>query len=206
MSVESPSTEALARRERKRQRTRLLLQDEALRLFAEKGYERTTVDEIAAAADVSARTFFRYFPTKEDVVLWDEYDDITSDLFASRPADEQPAESIRAIVREILRGLTSRDSERLLTRVRLLHSVPELWGRHHEQHAAGLDEVARLVAKRQGGSPDDPGLRAVAAAMAAAIDVAIDLWQKDGGKADLVELFDRTVEALVQGVGQLRAG
>src|SRR5215475_6141459 len=75
-------------RERKRTRTRLAIQAEAIRLFAEKGYENTTVEDIAYAAAISPRTFFRYFPTKEDVVIWDEYDPVLEDLVAERPAGE----------------------------------------------------------------------------------------------------------------------
>jgi AcrR family transcriptional regulator len=75
-------------RERKRTRTRLAIQADAIRLFAEKGYENTTVEDIAYAAAISPRTFFRYFPTKEDVVLWDEYDPVVEDLVATRPPDE----------------------------------------------------------------------------------------------------------------------
>src|SRR6266508_1782134 len=62
-------------RRRKRIRTKQMVQKEALRLFADKGYDQTTVDDIAHAAAMSPRTFFRYFPSKEDVVLWDEYDE-----------------------------------------------------------------------------------------------------------------------------------
>src|SRR6188472_3195108 len=89
-------------RERKRTRTRLMIQTEALRLFAEKGYAETTVEDIAHAAAISPRTFFRYFPTKEDVVMWDEYDPIALDLIQSRPEDEPLAVAFRAVMRETL--------------------------------------------------------------------------------------------------------
>src|SRR4029450_4190887 len=92
-------------RERKRTRTRLMIQAEAFRLFAEKGYSETTVEEIADAAAISPRTFFRYFPTKEDVVLWDEYDPQVAELLAARPAEEPVAESVRAVLRQELTGL-----------------------------------------------------------------------------------------------------
>jgi AcrR family transcriptional regulator len=59
-----------------------LMQGEALRLFAERSYDQTTIAEIADTADISPRTFFRYFPTEEDVVLWDEYDAMTPEILA----------------------------------------------------------------------------------------------------------------------------
>src|SRR5512132_3617758 len=102
-------------RERKRTRTRLMIQSEALRLFDSKGYAQTTVEEIAHAAAISPRTFFRYFPSKEDVVLWDEYDPLAAELLESRPDDEPLAETFRVVVREALGGLYRRDPERLLT-------------------------------------------------------------------------------------------
>src|SRR5262245_52260191 len=89
-------------RERKRTRTRLMIQTEALRLFAEKGYAHTTVEEIADAAAISPRTFFRYFPSKEDVVMWDEYDPLALELLEARPDEEPLVESFRAIIRESL--------------------------------------------------------------------------------------------------------
>ena len=68
-------------RERKKARTRAEIQRQALRLFREQGYEGTTVGRIAEAAEVSESTFFRYFPTKEDVVFWDEFDPLVFEAF-----------------------------------------------------------------------------------------------------------------------------
>jgi AcrR family transcriptional regulator len=189
-------------RERKRTRTRLMIQAEALRLFAEKGYAETTVEEIADAAAISPRTFFRYFPTKEDVVLWDEYDPRVPELLDARPADEPAAETIRAIIRETLGGLLRRDPEELLTRVRLLHSVPELRARFLEMQ----DQAGEMIAAYAPGPnrPDEVELRVTAAALSAAVSIAIDQWQKHEGKSDLLVLFEQTIDALIEGLGQLQ--
>ena len=78
-------------RTRKKAATRRSIQEHALRLFVEKGYDETTVEEIAAAAGVSHMTFFRYFPRKEAVVEYDEYDPLLEQLIAARPAGRSPA-------------------------------------------------------------------------------------------------------------------
>ncbi len=83
-------------RERKKQRTRWAIQEHALRLFAENGYEATTVDQIAAAAEISPSTFFRYFPTKEDLVVQDQYDDLLAAAMKAAPAELGPVGAIRA--------------------------------------------------------------------------------------------------------------
>jgi AcrR family transcriptional regulator len=221
--VESPPMEAETRaqsakrtrsydlRERKRTRTRLMIQTEALRLFAEKGYADTTVEEIADAAAISPRTFFRYFPSKEDAVLWDEYDPQVGELLAARPDDEPVAESFRAIMSETLGGLLRRDPEQLLTKVRLLSSVPELRARFLEMQASllssseghGSEMMAAAFAHRRY-VPDERQLRVTVGALSAAVTIAIDEWQRDGGKADLLSLFDQTVDALATGIGELQ--
>jgi AcrR family transcriptional regulator len=190
-------------RERKRTRTRLMIQVEALRLFAEQGYAETTVEEIADAAAISPRTFFRYFPTKEDVVLWDEYDPRVPELLDARPADEPAAETIRAIIRETLGGLLRRDPEELLTRVRLLRSVPELRARFLEMQDQAGEMIAAAYAPGPN-RPDEVQLRVTAAALSAAVSIAIDQWQKDEGKSDLLALFEQTIDALTKGLGQLQ--
>jgi AcrR family transcriptional regulator len=188
-----------------------MIQTEALRLFTEQGYAQTTVEEIADAAAISPRTFFRYFPTKEDVVLWDEYDPQVGELLAARPDDEPAAESFRAIIRETLAGLLRRDPDQLLTRVRLLSSVPELRARFLETQAGWLSssdnqgsEMAAAAFAHRHDVPDDRQLRATVGALSAAVTIAIDEWQRDGGKSDLLRLFDQTVDALAKGIGELQ--
>ena len=199
-------------RERKKAKTRAEIQRHALKLFRERGYETTTVSQITEAAEVSESTFFRYFPTKEDVVLWDEYDPQVGELLAARPDDEPVAESFRAIIRETLAGLLRRDPDQLLTRVRLLSSVPELRARFLETQASwlsssdgqGPEMTAAAFANRQD-VPDDRQLRATVGALSAAVTIAIDEWQRDGGKSDLLRLFDHTVDALAKGIGELQS-
>ena len=192
-------------RERKRTRTRLMIQTEALRLFAEKGYAQTTVEEIADAAAISPRTFFRYFPTKEDVVIWDEYDPLMFDLLASRPQDEPAAETFRAVVREALGGLYRRDPERLFTRVRLSTTVPELRARFLAEQRHGVELIAPLLAGRPGVGTDELRIRVIGASLFAALSAALDIWQKDGGKSDLLAIVDEAIDALAESMSELRS-
>src|SRR6266487_4582242 len=106
-------------RERKKDRTRRTIQAEALRLFAEKGFQATTVQEIAAAAEVAPRTFFRYFPTKEEVVFWAEYQPTLAGFVAARPDDEPAEEALRHGITDGLAAFYDQDRERLLERVKL---------------------------------------------------------------------------------------
>jgi AcrR family transcriptional regulator len=183
-------------RERKRTRTRLMIQAEAMRLFAAQGYENTTVDEIAYAAAISPRTFYRYFPTKEDVVIWDEYDPTALEFLERRPTDEPFAEMMRAFIHEALGGLYRRDREELLVRARLLLTVPELRARMMEEQRTAGQMLASWLAEHQRPAADEIELRVVAAALGAAVMVAMDLWQSNDGKPDLLALVDRAITAL----------
>src|SRR5579862_763133 len=89
-------------RERKKARTRASLREHALRLFREQGYTATTVEQIAAAAEVSPSTFFRYFPTKEDVIWQDDMDTRMVEAFERQPAELSPLAAMRAAIREMV--------------------------------------------------------------------------------------------------------
>ena len=122
-------------RERRRVRVKLMVQAEALKLFADKGYEQTTIDDIAHASAMSPRTFFRYFPTKEDVVLWDEYDELSFAELLSDQGHEDPLVRLITTVRQIIAGVHDRDRDLLLARTKLSFRVPEIRARFLAQQA-----------------------------------------------------------------------
>ncbi|MET9257740.1 TetR family transcriptional regulator [Streptomyces sp. NPDC048182] len=144
-------------RERKKQLTRDALIRSAIALFTERGYERTTVDEIVAAVDVSQRTFFRYFAGKEDVALapLTEIDERLLDQLAARPAAESPLQALRAALRETW-AQTRERSEALgqvsaLARIlRIVETAPGLSAAHAQRTMAFEDRLGREIARREG--------------------------------------------------------
>src|SRR5437764_7548789 len=123
-------------RERKKARTRAAIRQHALRLFREQGYAETTVEQIAEAAEVSPSTFFRYFPTKEDVVLTDDIDPIVLRALREQPPELPPLQAIRAAIHAAFEQLAGDAWEQERERHRLVMSVPEL-------RSALLDEFTR---------------------------------------------------------------
>jgi MftR C-terminal domain len=103
-----------------------------------------------------------------------------------------------------LGGLYQRDPERLLTRVRLSVAVPELRARFLDAQTHGVEQLAPLLAHKRGTSADELHLRVVGSALIAAVFVALDLWQKDGGKGDLLALLDDATDALAEGLRELQ--
>ncbi len=96
-------------RERKKAKTHAAIQEHAMRLFAEQGYEATTVEQIAAAAEVSPSTLFRYFPTKQDIVLHDALDPLLFAAFGEQPPELSPIQALRASMAAVFSGLTPED-------------------------------------------------------------------------------------------------
>jgi AcrR family transcriptional regulator len=173
-------------RERKKDRTRRTIQAEALRLFAAKGFQATTIEEIAAAAEVAPRTFFRYFPTKEEVVFWADYQPTLAGFVATRPDDEPALEALRHGITDGLAAFYQQDRERLLERIKLIFRTPALHPRMRQQQAGWAAGMAEILADRLGVRPDDLEVRAIAAAVAAALFVAIEEWQAHDGRGTWV--------------------
>jgi AcrR family transcriptional regulator len=188
-------------RERKKVQTRRRLQEQALRLFTERGYEATTVEQIAAAAGVSHMTFFRYFPTKEDVVLSDDYDPMLASLIRARPRTEHPVTRIHAAVREGLAAIYAADREALLVRIRLVLGTPALRARLWENQFAtrellegALDEGERTLRTR-----------VLASVCLAALTTALEAWVATDGATELPGLIDDAFQVLNDHVGGHRS-
>jgi AcrR family transcriptional regulator len=181
-------------RERKKAKTRAAIREHAMRLFDEQGYAATTVDQIAEAADVSQSTFFRYFPTKEDVVLSDDYDPMLVAALRAQPAGLPPVEAIRRSVRELFSRLTAEQWEREGRRQQLIQSVPELRMRVQQQLAESIVLLAEAVAERAGLPADDFSARVLAGAV---IGAALSATRNGGKMAHGISYFEDFDRALV---------
>ena len=182
----------LGLRERKKIKLRRSVQREALRLFAEQGYEDTTVEQIADAADISTTTFYRYFPTKEDVVLDDDYDPIAERIIGSGDDEEPLVTTVRAAIAAVAAAVEV-DRDAALARLKLLASVPALKARQGAEGRKTFDFFIRLLSARSGRPVEDFQLRITTAAFVAAQLEAARCWADADGAESLGQLMDDAV-------------
>ncbi|GHI93535.1 MULTISPECIES: TetR/AcrR family transcriptional regulator [Streptomyces] len=186
-------------RERARRAARAEITDTALRLFAENGFEATTIDQITSAVGISRRSFFHYFGSKEDLVLGDTeaLGESVRAALEERPEDESAWTAIRAAFLTIRPADKTPEEQFVLAR--LHHEAPSLRARHLEKHLRWQTLLAPGVQRRLGlpPSPDpDPRALAFVAAALACFDAAVDAWFRSGGADDPVRLFDEAVATL----------
>jgi AcrR family transcriptional regulator len=186
-------------RERKKAKTRAAMQRHALQLFREQGYEATTVEQIAEAAEVSPSTFFRYFRTKEDVALYDDLDPLFIAAFEGQPAELSPVQAMRRAWRQVFTSVPTVETEQQWERGRLILAVPELRMRMLDQVAEAVQLFAELVARRVGRRADEFAVRTYAGAMIGAVLSAI-LTGMDDPQADFMELVDASLAYLEAGL------
>ncbi|HBW18231.1 MAG TPA: TetR family transcriptional regulator [Actinobacteria bacterium] len=182
-------------RERKKARTRAAIREHALRLFREQGYPATTVEQIADAAEVSPATFFRYFPTKEDVVLQDDFDIVTLAALEAQPAGLSPIAAFRAAAAATMAALTPEDMEQFRETTQLTMAVPELRARAIDEFTRTIEVISAAIAARAGRDPDDFAARNMAGAIIGVIMASTMPWQTDQ-EADVKNMFDRIDAAL----------
>jgi AcrR family transcriptional regulator len=188
-------------RERKKAETRDALASAALRLADELGPDRVTVDEIAAAAGVSPRTFFNYFASKEDAVVGSTESStarVVQEL-ASRPAGEAPVEALRAAVHGAADHLEA-DPDDWIIRHRLVSRYPAIGVRYAARLAAVEHELVVEIARRTRLDPDvDTYPAALVSAAMAAARVALTVWQARERRASLPALVDEVFDQLESG-------
>jgi len=185
-------------RERKKQKTRESIQREAMRLFGKQGYEETTVEQIAAAVEVSPSTFFNYFPSKEDGVLYDAYDPVIATLLLERPANEPLSVAIRAVL-EAMGDVFERDREIILARAKLWIEVPVLRARLWEELEKAQAFMSALIAQRSGRDMDDFEIRVTVMIVVVAAFEAMREWVRQDGKGSFVDLVNRALNLVDAG-------
>lgn len=142
-------------RERKKLRTRATIRREAFRLIQEQGYQATTVEQISAAADISPRTFSRYFPTKEAVLLSDDHIPPIIEAFVAAPADMPVIDAYRHAVETTFASLTEEQRDDAIIGQQLMYSVPEASGLLYAEYVRLIDLIADALTKRPA-APNDP--------------------------------------------------
>lgn len=185
-------------RERKKQKTKEAIHRVAMRLFQKRGYEETTIEQIAAAAEISPSTFFNYFPSKEDVVMLDLYDPMAIAMIKERPKSEP----LNVTFRRVLEGLDAvfeRDRELVLARGRLMMDVPELRARLLDELERTQAFIVELLAERTGRKPHDFELRVTARIVIAALYEASLEWLHQNGRKRLAEVANRALDVLESG-------
>ena len=191
-------------RERKRTAAMLRIQSVALDLFEERGFDAVTIEEIAAASDVSPSSVYRYFGTKEQVLLWDESEALLRRLAAAAMADPVPLAGLRRVVMAALDGLDPADERRVVRRLRLAGSTPSL----EQATVAYTYTVARVledVLARQLRRPvEDLDVQVFAHALAGGLLGMFHHWQGTGFREPMRDVVKRVFELFFEGLDIVR--
>lgn len=179
-------------RERKKAKTRRAIQDAAVRLITEQGFEQTTVDQIAEAADVSPSTFFRYFPTKEDAVIRDDYDPLIVTAIAEATDATNPVRAIRDAMRQVS-DVLERDRAQIHQRTKLMLTTPALRARL----ADGTAQTERLIfdafRQRSGSPAPDLDDEVLLAAAVGALTLVMTRWTEGDPDVDIIGMVDHAL-------------
>lgn len=202
-SLDTPATK-LGLRERKKQQTRETIARVALRLFAERGYDETTLADIAEAADVSPRTIFAYYESKEDILFCDgpSFEEVSQAL-DQRPPGTTTVDAIR----EYLGSLPPPDEQTML-RKKVIMTTPSVQVRHRARHAALEPLLTRSIARDLGAGADDLRARLAAASVLAAFETALERLEANPDQPvtdeEAMQVLDQVLEFLRGGLEALQ--
>ncbi len=185
-------------REKKKAEARVEIVSAALRLFQKRGFDQVTIDEIAALANVSRRTFFRYFPTKEDVVLERRRQQLATFRGALDAIDGRADDVVREAFARVAADY-QKNKARILSERALLASSRDLRVRDLEIDREFENAIVDAVTARTGSRPSDRlAARFFAAAAMGVVRVVVDDWADAGGDADIASLGRRALDAIAE--------
>lgn len=190
----------LGLRERKKIKTRMAIRAATYELIEQQGYDATTIEQIAERAEVSQSTVFRYFPTKEDIVLTDEFDPLLEEELRARPANEPWMDSLRFVMKKAIRFGLDQEPEATRLRSRLMMEVPAVRSRMIESMSVTGSLLCRIVADRTGRDPGDLEVRVYAMSLIGGMSEITLYWAQSGFKENLSDLTDRALNVLEHGL------
>jgi AcrR family transcriptional regulator len=186
--------EVLGLRDRKKIQTRDTIRREAMRLIEGNGYANTTVEQIAEAAEVSPSTFFRYFPSKESVLMANDLDLVTIESLAQQPADVPSLQAFRRALEITMATLSEDDWQFERARLRMVLSIPELRAVQFGEYRRTVAALAETDCRRTGRAPDDFEVRVFIGALAGGLMAVLD------GAPGLLDRMYRALDFLEAGM------
>ena len=190
----------LGLRERKKLKTRAAIQREAMRLFLEKGFQATTVEDIAAAVEISPSTFFNYFPSKEDVAFQDDLDPLILAAFDRQPAGVNPIRALRDALKSVFAAIPPDEEDLMKQRMALVARDADLRAAMLGQFAALVEQISEILVRRGSGRrSDDFRVRNLSGALLGVLMAAI-LAAAESPESNLVEVMDAAMAHLEAGL------
>jgi AcrR family transcriptional regulator len=186
-------------RERKKARTRTSIQEQALRLFREQGYADTTVEEIADAAEVSPTTVYRYFPTKPDLVIYDDLDEPMMAALRSQPRELSAVQAMRQAITGVFGGTIGNALQLQRQRADLIRAEPELRAAMLDELARSMGMMADVLGERSGRPADDDEVLALSGAV---VGLTIAAWFASEGDSWIQQFLER----IDRGIALLETG
>ncbi|SDU27823.1 TetR/AcrR family transcriptional regulator [Jiangella alkaliphila] len=191
----------LGLRERKKLKAMRHIQEVALDLFDRDGYAHVTIERIAAEAEVSPSSVYRYFGTKEMVILWDEWDPIALRAFDEGMAVQDPILALREVLSDVVTvALLQQDEHLIRRRMQYAMTEPDVWAGMHRQADEMAAELRKSMAKHTGRDPDGLEVRVVTAALVAAFMEAILYWHETGYRDSMREIVDGALDVIARGL------
>ena len=186
-------------RQMKKERTRQLIADTALRLFMERGYEQTTIDEIATTAEVGTRTLYRYYPTKEDLLVMSARPGLRGlvECLCERPNDEPLGQSLYMTLARFCVVLGAERQRGLVLRG-LIEDIPSVRARVQDEIGAVRVDLAREIRRRLGAGRGDHRPELAAGTLMVIVDVVVAAWAS--GRRSPIRVADQVVRLLDDGV------